>query len=62
VVRAVGGVEQRFGSRRDVAAVVQHDLADLDAHVGATRFPGAQHRTPFAGEPDLQSFRLGGLA
>ena len=35
VVGAVGRVEQGLGARGDVAAVVQHDLAELDADLGA---------------------------
>ncbi len=44
VVGAVGGVEQRLGARRDVAAAVQHDLADLLAEVGAAGLAGVHDR------------------
>ena len=63
VVGAVGGVEQRLGARGDVAAVVQHDLAHLDADVGAARLAGAHDRAALrASSHSLEQRRLRRLA
>ncbi len=61
VVGAVGGVQQGLGPGRDVAAVVQHDVADEHAHLGATRLAGAHDRASLLFQPGLQQGRLRGL-
>ena len=62
VVRAVGGVEQRLGARRDLAAVVQHDVADQHADLGAAGLAGAHDGAPARGEPLLEQRGLRRLA
>ncbi len=62
VVRAVGRVEQRLGARRDVAAMVQHDLAHLDADLGAAGFARAHDRAALPAEPLAEVLGLSGLA
>ena len=62
VVGAICRVEQRLGARRDVAAMVQDDLADLDADLGAAGLPGAHDDAPLGRQPRPEQFRLRGLA
>ena len=44
VVRAIGGIEQGLGAGRDVAPVVQHDVADQHTDLGAPGLPRSHHR------------------
>jgi hypothetical protein len=62
VVCTVGGVEEGFGSGRDVAAMMQHDLPHLHADLGAAGLPGAHDRPTLPVEPLAQQLRLRGLA
>ena len=62
VVRPVGGVQQCLRARRDLAAMVQHDVADQDPDLGAAGLAGAHDGVPARGEPLLEECRLRGLA
>ena len=48
VVGAVGGVEEGLGAGGDVAAAVQHDLADLEPEIGAAGLARAHDRATLA--------------
>ena len=63
VLGLVGGVEQRLGAVGELAGGrVEHDLADLAAHLGVAGLEGQQHGVALALQPRPQRLGLRGLA
>jgi hypothetical protein len=61
-VGPVGRVEEGLGARGDLAAMVQHDFADLDADIRAAGLAGAEDGATLPLEPVGEQARLGRLA
>ena len=61
VVGAVCGIQQRFGSRRDIAPV-QQNLADFAPERGTAGLEGAHHTGPSVEQILLERSQLGALA
>jgi hypothetical protein len=63
VLRLVGGVEQHLGTVGQVAGGrVQHDVADLAAHLRVTRLEGESHLVALLHQPVVEQAGLRRLA